>query len=138
MFKLNKQGELFSIKVSVPFKHENKLYEFPLILDTGAAITLVDLKIIDYLGYSASQDGIRKSLLDSAVGRSEGYMIKISSFTCLGFQLPHFQIACHDLDTKLGVSGLLGMNFLKNFRIDMNYKSGEIFQIKLITEEKQS
>ncbi len=130
MFKLYKQGELFSVKVALPFKNQNKLYEFSLILDTGAAITLVDLKIIDYLGYSARQDGIRKSLLDSAVGRSEGYMIKISSFACLGFKLPNFQIACHDLDTKLGVSGLLGMNFLKNFRIDMNYESGEIYQIE--------
>ena len=88
MHKLNKQGNLFLVKVSLPYKMKDKIYEIPLIWDTGAALTLIDTKIIDYLGYSARKDGFQKSILDGAGGRSEGYLMRISKFCCLNFELP--------------------------------------------------
>jgi len=96
-------------------------------------LTIIDTSIIDYLGYSARSDAIDTSRLDGAAGRSEGYVIKLSKFKCLGFELDNFTVACHDMNTRLGVAGLLGMNFLEHFRIDMNYYTGEIHAIEKIT-----
>lgn len=133
MRTLHKQGVLFSVAAALPFKTQKKTYEVPLIWDTGAAITLVDTKIIDYLGYSAREDGFQKSVLDGAGGRSEGYLIRIPEFRCLDFTLHNFVIGCHDMDTKLGVSGLLGMNFFQHFRIDMDHRSGEIHKMSRVS-----
>jgi hypothetical protein len=133
MRRLNKQGNLFLVHASLPFKTQEKTYTVPLIWDTGAALTLIDTKIIDYLGYSAREDGVQKSTLDGAGGRSEGYLIRVPRFRCLGFTLPEFALSCHDMDTKLGISGLLGMNFLEHFCIDVNYGSGEIHRMERIS-----
>lgn len=103
------------------------------MFDTGAVLTIVDPKFTDYLGYSAQQDAVGTSALDGAAGRSEGYVIKVPKFKCLGFELNDFSIACHDMDTKLGVAGILGMNFLRHFRIDLNYTTGEIYTIERIS-----
>lgn len=130
MHQLIKRGSLFVVKASLPFKNQNKIYKLPLVWDTGAVITLIDTKVTDYLGYSAREDSFQKSALDGAAGRSEGYLIHLPQFSCLGFEFTDFVVGCHDMDTKLGVLGLLGMNFFKHFRIDMDYGSGEIYNIK--------
>jgi predicted aspartyl protease len=127
-----KKKNLFLATAYLPFKSEDKYDPIDLVVDTGAGLTIVDTAIVDYLGYSAREDGIDISALDGAAGRSEGYVIKVSRFKCLGFELENFAIACHDMNTRLGVAGLLGMNFLEHFRIDMNYGTGEIYKVEKI------
>jgi hypothetical protein len=85
---------------------------------------------MELLGYSASQYGIRRSSLDDAGGVYKGYIIKVDSFKCLGFELKNFEIACHNLSSKLGVIGLLGMNFLEKFRMDIDFSTGIIHSIQ--------
>ena len=132
--RLHREGGLFVVEVALSFKNREKDHEVRLVLDTGAAITIVDTDIINHLGYSAGEDGIRRSALDGAAGKSVGYVIKMPTFKSLGHELTGFEIACHDMDTRLGVAGLLGMNFLNHFRVDMNFNSGEIFRIENLTQ----
>ena len=132
LHRLRREGGLFVVEVTLPFKNKSQNYEVTLVIDTGAAVTIVDTDIINHLGFSAKQDGARRSILDGAAGRSVGYTIKVPILTCLGFELQNFEIACHDMDTRLGVAGLLGMNFLNHFRVDVNFKTGEIFQIEKV------
>jgi len=136
MRQLIKQSGFFLATAFVPFKSHDRHEPIDLILDTGAVMTLVDTVLIDYLGYSARQDGIKRSTLDGASGRSVGYVIRLPRFRCLGFDVRDFEIACHDMNTRTGVSGLLGMNFLQHFRIDMNYQSGQIYKIEQIVSPR--
>lgn len=126
MHQLQNKGGLYIVDVQFPYKDGSKIHEVQLVLDTGAAITIIDTDIVDFMGYSAKKDGIHKSTLDGAGGQSIGYVIKVPCFKCLGAELQGFEIACHDMDSRLGVAGLLGMNFLKHFHVDLNFKTGVI------------
>ncbi|MFH1653672.1 MAG: retropepsin-like aspartic protease [Pseudomonadota bacterium] len=130
LHKLANEGELFIVEVFLPFKKIRREHSVKLVLDTGAAMTIVDTNIINYLGYSARDDGIRRSSLDGAGGKSVGYVIRAPNFRCLNFELTDFEIACHDMNTRLGVAGLLGMNFLKLFRLDIDFNTGQINKIE--------
>ncbi|GEM_PF-5726203 len=55
------------------------------------------------------------------------------SFRCLDFEMSDFMIACHNMNSRLGVAGILGMNFIQHFRIDLNFLTGEIFSIKKVS-----
>lgn len=126
MHHLQNKGGLYIVDVQFPYKDGSKTHEVQFVLDTGAAITIIDTDIVDFMGYSAKKDGIHKSTLDGAGGRSVGYVIRVPYFKCLGAELQDFEIACHDMDSRLGVAGLLGMNFLKHFHIDLNFKTGAV------------
>ncbi|MBN1115419.1 MAG: clan AA aspartic protease [Oligoflexia bacterium] len=129
MLKLDRRGGLLFADIELPFKNTDKLEApIPFVLDTGAAVTIVDPGITDYLGYS-TRDAIKISKLDGAGGYSEGYVLKLSKIRCLNIEIPEFEIACHDLNSRLGVAGLLGMNFLKCLRIDIDFETGRIHKI---------
>ena len=57
-----------------------------LVVDTGAAETIIVPEILDELGYSPRQ-GEAITVLRSAVGREEGYLIRVARFACLGFHI---------------------------------------------------
>ena len=131
MLKLINREGLYFAEASLPLKNQNIYEAVRLVVDTGGVVTIVDTSIIDLLGYS-SRDAFKISNLDGAAGRSKGYLIRVPAFRCLGFELNDFVIGCHDMNSKLGVAGILGMNFMKHFRADINWSSGEIFSIKKV------
>lgn len=126
---LIKKKSLFLAPACLPFRNDEIFESINLVVDTGAGLTIVDTSIIDYLGYSA-RDAFDTPTLDGAGGISNGYVIKLRRFRCLGFELDDFTVACHDMNTRLGVTGLLGMNFLRHFRMDVDYNSGRIYKIE--------
>ncbi|MFH1728162.1 MAG: aspartyl protease family protein [Pseudomonadota bacterium] len=129
MFKLHQTKDLYTVKAFLPFKKINDFFDLDLLFDPGCAVTLVNTSTIDLLGYSAKNDMTETSSLSGASGISTGYIIKIPNLKCLGQELSNFEIACHDLDSNLGVSGLLGMNFFKHFRMDIDFKRGLIHSV---------
>jgi hypothetical protein len=70
MHWLTEKGGLLFATASLPFKNQDKFELLELVVDTGAALTIIDTSVVDYLGYSAA-DGFKKSILDGAAGRSE-------------------------------------------------------------------
>ncbi len=129
MYKLERLKEIFIVHAKIPFKNRIKEEELRLVFDPGCAVTLVDTSIVDLLGYSAQIDSIRLSHLEGAGGRSKGYIIEMPRFKSLNQELHNFEIACHDLDSHLGISGLLGMNFFKHFKMDIDFSKGLICSI---------
>ena len=93
-----------------------------LVVDTGAAETVVIPEVLDELGYSA-RSGDRITLMRSAVGHEHGYLIHVARFACLGFQFLDFQIHAHDLPEGWGIHGLIGLSFLRQFNYEV--RSGE-------------
>lgn len=125
MLKLIAKDGLLFAEAHFPFKNQNKFESVMLVMDTGGVLTIVDTSIVNFLGYSV-RDAFKMSTLDGAAGSSRGYVIRLPVFRCLGYEMKGFDIACHDMNTRLGVAGILGMNFLRSFRIDLNYRTGEI------------
>jgi clan AA aspartic protease (TIGR02281 family) len=86
------------------------------VLDTGAAATTMTHELADSLGYSP-RDGIRRTKVHTAIGVEDGYILRVSELTVLGFTLTSFPINVFDLGHD-DIDGLLGMNFLS----EVNYE----------------
>src|SRR5262249_42526790 len=86
----------------------------PVAVDTGATETLIIPDVLDELGYSPRR-GEAITVIRSAVGREEGYLIRVARFAALGFQLKDFRVHAHDLPEGFDIDGLLGLGFLKQF-----------------------
>lgn len=130
--KLTKWGDLFTVVALVPSKDGTKKRPIDLGFDTATGTTIIDPKYMEkFLGYDSSM-AVRRSRLDGAIGESRGYTVRVSSFKCLGFEIADFEIACHVMSSRLKIPGLLGMDFLKHFRIDIDYSTGIIHKIEKV------
>jgi predicted aspartyl protease len=96
-----------------------------LALDTGAAETIVIPDVLDVLGYSA-REGDQITVMRSAVGREQGYMIRVARFACLGFQLSNFRAHAQDLPEGWGLHGLIGLSFLRQFNYEIRSIEGRL------------
>lgn len=96
-----------------------------LVLDTGAGETIIIPGVLDELGYSA-RDGEERTVLRSAVGHEEGFMIRVARFACLGHQDTDFRIHAHDLPEGWGIDGLIGLSFLRQLNYEIRSREGRI------------
>jgi len=96
-----------------------------LVVDTGAAETVLIPDVLDELGYSARK-GDQITVMRSAVGREQGYMIHVARFACLGFQLSNFRAHAHDLPEGWGIHGLIGLSFLRQFNYEIRSLEGRL------------
>lgn len=96
-----------------------------LVLDTGAAETIVVPDVLDELGYNPRQ-GDARTVMRSAVGHEEGYMIRVARFASLGFQANDFRVHAQDLPEGWGIEGLIGLRFLRQFNYEIRSLEGRI------------
>jgi len=118
------QVEKHLIIVPVTLHGPNGAMDADLILDTGAAHTIIDHSLVSALGYSAS-DATGHSKVRSVVGEERGYRVKLARIDSLGKTLKDFEVACHDL-MEQDVQGLLGMTFLEQFKFCVDPKKQTI------------
>jgi predicted aspartyl protease len=74
----------------------NAQRELHLVLDTGAAGTIVIPEVLDELGYSP-RDGEQITTMRSAVGREQGYLTRVARLSCLGHREDDFRVHVQDL-----------------------------------------
>jgi len=96
-----------------------------LILDTGAAETIVTPAVLDGLGYSARQ-GEAITVTRSTVGKEHGYLIRVARFRALGFEFTDFRLNALDLPEEYEINGLLGLGFLRHFNYEIRSREGLI------------
>jgi predicted aspartyl protease len=96
-----------------------------LVLDTGAAETIVIPDVLDELGYNPRQ-GESITVIRSAVGREQGYLIRVARFACLGHESNEFRVHAHDLPDGWNIEGLIGLSFLRQFNYQIRSVEGRI------------
>jgi predicted aspartyl protease len=96
-----------------------------LAFDTAATQTHVVPEFLDQIGYGP-QHGDRITSVTSAIGDELGYMMPVTRFSALGFTLSDFRIHVHDLPDTLGIQGLLGLSFLRQFNYEIRSAEGRI------------
>ncbi len=99
--------------------------EVEVALDTAASETIIIPEITDALGYSA-RDGDARTMIRSAVASEPGYLLRVSRFGALGFELSDFRLHVHDLPEGYGIGGLIGLNFLRPFDYKVRSLRGEL------------
>ena len=99
--------------------------ELKLVLDTGSMHTLILPEIMDELGFNP-RDGEAITGVYSALGKEQGYLIKVPRFSALGFTLTNFPIHVFDLADRYEINGLIGLSFLRRYDYTVRSTAGQI------------
>jgi predicted aspartyl protease len=87
-----------------------------LVLDTGSVLTTLIPAIAESIGYTAA-DRVARSVVRSAVGEERGYIVRLARLGAFGVTLPDVHVNVADLSH--GIDGLLGMNFVSEFNLEI-------------------
>lgn len=113
------------VLVPLTLSYHGRLVDTQLLLDTGATITTISERLASRLGIDASD--LRAGKATVADGRSIGsYSFVADSLTVGSRSLPRVQASILPGSGGDGYDGLLGMNFLKNFRYHIDFNRGVI------------
>jgi predicted aspartyl protease len=98
----------------------------PVVLDTGASMTIISTDVMERLGYDpASLERDRQRIVTGS-GVEYAPRSSVRSATAIGQRVDNLDVLCHDLPSESGVDGLLGLNFLRNFKLTIRFRKGII------------
>lgn len=92
-----------------------------LLIDTGASMTIISSAALQQRGLRYRETG-RSQLFSTANGRVHAPVYLLESLSVGDWYVRQLEVGVLDLDGHAGMDGLLGMNFLSQFRffIDQN------------------
>jgi clan AA aspartic protease (TIGR02281 family) len=94
-----------------------------MALDTAATYTMIPWDIAGALGYEPEKSKERVDMV-TASGVERAPLITLESVSLGGEEVKEVQALVHDLPPRSYVDGLLGLSFLRNFRVSLNFKEG--------------
>jgi len=120
-------------KASVPFQKRgtvvivsatlNEKATAKFVVDTGASYTMISQATAKEL-----EIDLEKKLptipFQTANGIIQAPLVNLSSIDVGGLQVKDLTAAVHDVFPDASISGLLGLNFLSNFRMDIDTQNG--------------
>ena len=120
-------------KASVPFQKRGAVVIVPatlnekaaarFVVDTGASYTMISQATAKEL-----EIDLEKKLptipFQTANGIIQAPLVNLSSIDVGGLQVKDLTAAVHDVFPDASISGLLGLNFLSNFRMDIDTQNG--------------
>lgn len=120
-------------KASVPFQRRGTVVIVPatinekatarFVVDTGASYTMISQATAKELDIDLERK-LPTISFQTANGIIQAPLVTLSSIDVGGLQVKDLTAAVHDVFPDPGVSGLLGLNFLSNFRMDIDTKTG--------------
>lgn len=120
-------------RASIPFERHgqvvvveavlNKKTAAKLVVDTGATFTMISAATAKELNLDYSQSQ-RTMPFQTANGIIQAPLTDLESITVGGIEIKNLTTAIHDAVPNANVAGLLGLNFLSNFRMDIDTAKG--------------
>ncbi|QDP01063.1 TIGR02281 family clan AA aspartic protease [Thalassotalea sp. PS06] len=120
--KLNKINEHFLVNARI-----NKQYRTNLMIDTGASITVLSEAYFNALKNSGDIQVNRQLEINTAAGNQTAYSVIVDHFNIGEHQLEDFEIVVMELPGFEKADGLLGMNFLKQFKFEIDQENSLLF-----------
>ena len=96
------------------------------IVDTGASFTMISSALAKDLSIDTSGQNQQTMPFQTANGLIQAPLTNLDSITVGGMEIKNLTAAVHDIVADSQVAGLLGLNFLSNFKMDIDTKSGVI------------
>jgi clan AA aspartic protease (TIGR02281 family) len=87
-----------------------------MILDTGAALTVVSWADLKIIGYDPAIIEERQKII-TANGVIEVPILKLKQISAGDIAAKGVNVICHDIPELASIRGMLGLSFLKNFRL---------------------
>jgi len=94
-----------------------------MALDTGATNVMIPWRLAKSLGLKP-EISEEKTEIITASGTEIAQIVTLKSVKVLGKDAKNIKAMVHDLPQKSYVDGLLGLSFLRNFNINLNFKEG--------------
>ena len=92
-----------------------------LALDTGATTTTVNWEALMWAGYDPASTKDRVKMI---TGTGEEYVpqLKLVKFEALGISKSNMQVLCHTMPASSTVDGVIGLNFMQDLKLSINFK----------------
>lgn len=98
-------------------------YKIDMALDTGASYSMMPLDISERLGYESISN--RETItITTASSRERVPLIEVESLKIGDIQANDVDIILHDIPPQSRIDGLLGLSFLKNFKVTIDFPKG--------------
>ncbi len=98
----------------------------PVVLDTGASLTILATDIMARLGYDPANPELERQRIVTGSGIEYAPRTTVRSATAIGQRVANLDVLCHDLPQESGVDGLLGLNFFRQFKLTIRFRKGII------------
>ncbi|MFB0536373.1 MAG: retropepsin-like aspartic protease [Anaerolineae bacterium] len=90
-------------------------------LDTGSSITLFTPRLLQEVGLDPAEATARRSVY-TYDGAAELPVLQVPHLRVFGQEVHDLEVACGELPPKLGLDGVLGLNFLWHFDLRINFR----------------
>ncbi|MDE0400116.1 MAG: retropepsin-like aspartic protease [Candidatus Poribacteria bacterium] len=121
----NPSGELIVLRLQVGGADPDTFRNVTVALDTGATITIIPSQVLIALGYDLLNPEDRVQLL-TASGPAFAKRINVRRLTAIGETIENIDVLCHDLPGNSPIKGLLGLNFLRHFDVNISFSTATI------------
>ena len=113
-----KQGQVVVIEAMLNGKTPAKL-----VVDTGATYTMISAATAKELDIDRSGNE-RRLPIQTANGMIQAPLTSLESINVGGVEMKNLAAVIHDVVPNSQLAGLLGLNFLSNFRMDIDTQKG--------------
>ena len=96
-----------------------------LVLDTGATSSLMNLAALLYLGFDPSQSPQRVRMTTGSKVEVAPLVV-LTRLSALGQHRFGFPVIAHALPASSAVDGLLGLDFLRDQLLTIDFRSGQL------------
>ena len=118
---IEKHGQVVIIQAILNNKRSAKF-----VVDTGASYTLISNALARDLAIDVGSNP-KTLAFQTANGLIQAPITSLESVTVGGMEIRNLPAAVHDAVPDPEVSGLLGLNFLSNFRMDIDTQHGMLY-----------
>ncbi len=116
--RLKKKGLTAVVEATI-----NSTTKANFILDTGASYTVISEHVAKELKIDLDKNH-PKIRLQSANGVIEVPLVTLDSIEVSGLRVDDLAAVVHDFSNDTNIAGLLGLNFLSKFRMDLDTEKG--------------
>ena len=128
MVKIKFDSDSNVIIVDVDIKNKERQKKIRMALDTGATYVMIPWEVSESLGLEPEVSKERIEII-AASGVGKVPLVELPLISVGKTEVKSVKAMVHDLPAKSYVDGLLGLNFLRNFDLYINFKDG-YFEIR--------
>ncbi|PIU67947.1 MAG: hypothetical protein COS84_02630 [Armatimonadetes bacterium CG07_land_8_20_14_0_80_40_9] len=123
-FNPNVSSLILEVRLEYVYERTRKM-----LFDTGASLTVITPRVAEELGYDLSQ--LKTASLYTASREESVYQLNLRSISMESGKILNISALCMPLPSELKIDGLLGLNFLRHFNINLNFEEGILTFIPL-------
>jgi clan AA aspartic protease (TIGR02281 family) len=122
-YRLSVRSDLFFTRAA--FKRERFFRVTTMLIDTGSSFTIISWDTLTSLGIDPATSNVRRSMM-TANGLIQAPEVTIEEIHCFGQVVKQFPIVAHSIPLGASVSGVLGMNFLRQHAANLDFMRATI------------